>query len=51
MFLRAANVTTSIKSVVNGIIAVGAGNYTGGARKRFLDNRHECPELLDKLEE
>ena len=47
----AANLPTTIKLVVNGIITSGVGNDTDGARKLVLDHCHAYPEILDILKE
>ena len=47
---RFANVPTTIKAAVNGIILSGVGNDPDVARF-VLDNCYACPELLSILEE
>ena len=47
----AANIPTTIKVVVNGIITTGVVNDPNYVKELFLDNCHVCPELLAILEE
>ena len=49
MHARASNIPTTIKAVVNRIIAAGVGNDPDGAIF-FLDYCYTCPDLLAILE-
>ena len=48
---QAKNLPTTMKAVVNAVIASGMANDPDGARELFFDNRYAAPELCALLQE